>query len=144
LTLENGAGVVPAVAGDGARIAVHFGEQDTQVSGVALGCAQVYTLHRGKAPHSRAVARVIRCDAHPQLFQVDWRDGELSPPANLTRCMAAAREWAERRAMTEHRKTSVARRLKSLANFWWSSSPIEQTVPTVVGRKRSPTGETLQ
>jgi hypothetical protein len=25
--------------------------------------------------------------------------------------------------VTENRKTSVARRLKSLDNFWWSSAP---------------------
>jgi hypothetical protein len=31
---------------------------------------------------------------------------------------------AERNAMTDHRKMNAARRLKSLNNFWWSSSAI--------------------
>jgi hypothetical protein len=48
--------------------------------------------------------------------------------ANLTRCKAAAREWAERNVVLEDRKTSAARRLKSLDNFWWSSSCVAQNL----------------
>jgi hypothetical protein len=74
-----------------------------------------------------AAIRVLPCHALPPLYQIEWPDG-LSPPANLTRCMAAAREWAEQKAITGHRKLRVARRLKLLDNFWWSSSYVAQNV----------------
>lgn len=40
---------------------------------------------------------VIGPDARwPGMFRVVWPDAGISPVANLTRCKAAAREWAER------------------------------------------------
>jgi hypothetical protein len=57
---------------------------------------------------------------------VIWPDIGPSPPANLTRCKAAALEWAERNVATEHRNLSMAQRLKLLNNFSWSSSPLRQ------------------
>lgn len=127
MTVKNGAGVASVPADHDARkIAVLVGAQDEQASKPNSRSAQVYTLHRGTTRHSRDLVRVIPCEALPPLFQIKWPDNELSPPANLTRCMAAAREWAEQKAMTQHRKNSVARRLKSLGNFWWSSSNVAQ------------------
>jgi hypothetical protein len=81
---------------------------------------QVYSLRFGG---SRVFVRVVPCG---QLYRIEWPDIGPSPPANLTRCRSAAREWAELKAMTESRKMSVARRLKSLNNFSWSSLPVEQ------------------
>ena len=84
----------------------------------------VYSLHRGRS--RRTLVRVIPdCRG---LFRVEWPDIGLSGLANLTRCKAAAREWAECKAMTEDRKTNAARRLKSLDNFWWSSSYVAQNI----------------
>ena len=84
----------------------------------------VYSLHRGRS--RRPLVRVIPdCRG---LFRVEWPDIGLSGLANLTRCKAAAREWAEREAMTKDRKSGAARRLKSLDNFWWSWSYIAQKV----------------
>jgi hypothetical protein len=60
------------------------------------------------------------------LYRIKWPDIGLSDRVNLTRAKAAALEWAERKALTEDRKLPVARRLKSLTNFWWSASPIAQ------------------
>jgi len=78
----------------------------------------VFLLHRGRS--RRILIRVIRdCSG---LYRVEWPDIGPSDLANLTRCKAAAREWAERNAVLEDRKSSAARRLKSLDNFWWSSS----------------------
>jgi len=63
------------------------------------------------------------CSHSPDiLYRIEWPDIGLSDLTNLTRAKAAALQWAERQAITEDRKTSVARRLKSLENFWWSSS----------------------
>jgi hypothetical protein len=54
-----------------------------------------------------------------------WLQSDFQRAAgNLTRAKAAALEWAERKTVTEDRKLPVARRLKSLDNFWWSSSPM--------------------
>jgi hypothetical protein len=60
------------------------------------------------------------------LYQIDWPDIGLSLPVNLARAKDAAREWAEGQALTEDRKLSVAQRLNSLDNFWWSSSLVHQ------------------
>jgi hypothetical protein len=79
----------------------------------------IYSLHRGRS--QRAIVRVVPCGP---LYCVEWPDIAPSPPANLTRCKAAALEWAERRAVIEDRKSNAARRLKSLDNFWWSSSHV--------------------
>lgn len=60
------------------------------------------------------------------LYRVRWPDGKLSDIANLSRCCDAAREYAEKMTMLD-RKMPVARRLKSLGNFWWSPSLVRQT-----------------
>jgi hypothetical protein len=85
----------------------------------------VYSLHRGRS--RRALVRVVP-DYQTALYRIAWPDIGVSGTANLTRCKDAAREWAEREAMTEDRKTNAARRLKSLHNFWWSSSYVAQNV----------------
>ena len=78
---------------------------------------KIYSLHRGR----KVLVRVI---PDGQLYRIEWPDIGLSDLTNLTRAKAAAREWAERKVMTEDRKRDGARRLKSLDNFWWSSSPM--------------------
>jgi hypothetical protein len=65
-------------------------------------------------------------DGSSPLYRVDWPDIGLSGLVNLTRAKAAAREWAEQKAATDHRNLSMAQRLKLLENFWWSSSPVRQ------------------
>jgi hypothetical protein len=85
-------------------------------------CNIVFSLYRGRSRH--VLARVV--SDHGGLFRVAWPDIGLSDLANLTRCKAAAREWAEQKAILEDRKSNAARRLKSLDNFWWSSSYIAQ------------------
>jgi hypothetical protein len=82
----------------------------------------IYSLHRGRS--RRALVQVISDPCG--LYRVEWPDIGLSDLANLTRCKAAAREWAEQKAILEDRKSNAARRLKSLDNFWWSSSYIAQ------------------
>ena len=82
----------------------------------------IYCLHRGR--FRKILVRIIPHHQLPHLYQIEWPDIGLSDLTNLTRAKAAALEWAERKAMTEDRKLSAARRLKSLDNFWWSSSPI--------------------
>jgi hypothetical protein len=77
----------------------------------------VFSLHCGSS--RRALVRVLPCGP---LYRIAWPDIGLSQPANLARCQSAAREWAERNLMTDRHKMSGARRLKSLNNFWWSSS----------------------
>jgi hypothetical protein len=83
-----------------------------------------YSLHSGRS--LAPLVRVLPCGS---LFRVKWPDTGLSELANLTRCKAAAREWAEQTFLTEHRKMSGARRLKSLNNFWWASSYIAPFEP---------------
>ena len=78
----------------------------------------VYSLHSGRS--RRALVRVVS-DCR-DLYRIEWPDRGLSDLANLTRCKAAALEWAQRKVLTEDRKNNAARRLKSLDNFWWSSS----------------------
>jgi hypothetical protein len=84
----------------------------------------VYSLHRGRS--RRALVRVV--SACCGLYRVEWPDIGLSDLANLTRCKAAAREWAEQKAILEDRKSNAARRLKSLDNFWWLSSHVAQNL----------------
>jgi hypothetical protein len=79
----------------------------------------IHCLHRGRS--RRPIVRVVPDGV---LYRIEWPDIGLSDLTNLTRAKAAALEWAERQAMTEDRKLPVARRLKSLDNFWWSSSPV--------------------
>jgi len=78
-------------------------------------------LHHGRS--RKAIVRVI---PDGQLFRIEWPDLGLSDLTNLTRAKQAALEWAERQLLTEGRKNSVARRLKSLDNFWWSAAPVRQ------------------
>jgi hypothetical protein len=85
----------------------------------------VYSLHRGRS--QRVIVRVVP-DYQTALYRIAWPDIGFSGTANLTRCKDAAREWAERNAVLEDRKTNAARRLKSLDNFWWSSSYIAHNV----------------
>jgi len=87
---------------------------------------KTYSLHRGRS--HRAIVRVVP-DYQTALYRIAWPDIGHSDIANLTRCKAAAREWAERKSVTENRKLSAARRLKSLDNFWWSSSYVAQNLP---------------
>jgi hypothetical protein len=68
---------------------------------------------------------LVRTIRDGQLYRIEWPDIGLSDLTNLTRAKAAALEWAEQRVM-EDRKLPVARRLKSLDNFWWSSSPVRE------------------
>jgi hypothetical protein len=86
---------------------------------------RIYELHRGRCERPPLV-RVLPCGL---LYQIEWPDTGLSPITNLTRCKDAAREWAEHSTITEDRKNNAARRLKSLNNFWWSSSPIAANEP---------------
>jgi hypothetical protein len=81
----------------------------------------VYRLHLCNS--KRALIEVVP-DGRPGLYRVRWPDLGLSDAVNLSRACDAARRWAERQAMTDGRNLSVAQRLKSLANFSWSSSPI--------------------
>jgi hypothetical protein len=79
---------------------------------------KIYCLYRGRL--RRPIVRIIPDGI---LYRIEWPDIGLSDLTNLTRAKAAAREWAEQKVM-EDRKIPVARRLKSLNNFWWSSSPM--------------------
>jgi hypothetical protein len=81
----------------------------------------IHALFRGRSRQP-----IIRVIPDGVLYRVEWPDIGLSDLTNLSRAKAAAREWAERQALTEGRNLSAARRLKSLDNFWWSSSPITQ------------------
>jgi hypothetical protein len=82
---------------------------------------KTYSLHRGR---SRCViVSIVPCAG---LYRIAWPDIGLSDITNLTRAKAAAREWAEQKAVVEDRKLPVARRLKSLDNFSWSSSYVAQ------------------
>jgi hypothetical protein len=83
-----------------------------------------WSLYQGRSRHP--VVRVVPDANHAGTWRVQWPDGGLSGLANLTRAKDAAREWAEREALTDHRNLSVARRLKSLSNFSWSASPVRQ------------------
>jgi hypothetical protein len=85
---------------------------------------RIYSLHRGR---SKRLIVHIAPDHSTGLYRIAWPDIGLSDVTNLTRAKDAAREWAERKAVTEDRKLPVARRLKSLDNFWWSASPVRQT-----------------
>jgi hypothetical protein len=85
---------------------------------------RLWSLH-----HGRSVATLVRIipDIDSPLHRIEWSDVGLSDCANLTRCKDAALAWAERHIATKDRKTNAARRLKSLDNFWWSSSLVHQS-----------------
>jgi len=72
--------------------------------------------------HGSLVLITVMRDKSSPLWRVIWPDIGPSPPANLTRCMDAAQQWAEQKYLTEHRKNGAARCLKSLNNFSWSRS----------------------
>jgi len=76
-----------------------------------------YVLHNGQS--LKAIVKIVADDSG--LYRIAWPDIGLSDVANLTRCKQAAEEWAEHQLLTEDRKSSVARRLKSLNNFRWSA-----------------------
>jgi hypothetical protein len=80
---------------------------------------KIYELRHGR----RLLARIV--PAGQGLYKIHWPDA-LSAPANLSRCKDAALAWAEQIILSENRNFSVARRLKSLSNFFWSSPPISQ------------------
>ena len=80
---------------------------------------KIHCLYRGRS--RRPIVRIIPDGI---LYRIEWPDIGLSDLTNLTRAKAAALEWAQHKAMTEDRKLPVARRLKSLDNFWWSSSSV--------------------
>jgi hypothetical protein len=82
---------------------------------------KIFSLHRGR---SRTV--LVQVIPTGSLYRIAWPDIGLSDHTNLTRAKAAALEWAQHRTVSEDRKSSAARRLKSLDNFWWSSSPVAQ------------------
>jgi len=107
----------------------HRAKRNIAMEGISRSAADcnhhiVYSLHRGRS--RRILVRVVsdRCG----LYRVEWPDIGFFDLANLTRCKAACREWAERNAVLKDRKTNAARRLKSLDNFWWSSSYIARNV----------------
>jgi len=81
--------------------------------------ANIHTLYRGRSRHP-----IVRVIPDGVLYRIEWPDTGLSDVTNLSRAKAAALEWAERQALTEHRNLSVAQRLKLLNNFSWSSSPV--------------------
>lgn len=74
--------------------------------------------------HQSKILAIIVRDATSPLWRVAWPDIGPSPAANLSRCMDAAQQWAERSFLTEHRKNGADRSLKSLPNFSWSASPM--------------------
>jgi hypothetical protein len=85
-----------------------------------------YTLHHGRS--SRPVLRLVPDESG--LYRIEWPDIALSDLANLTRCKQACLEWAQRQALSEPSKLSVAQRLKSLNNFSWSASYSDSNQPT--------------
>jgi hypothetical protein len=52
-----------------------------------------FALHYGGC--TRPVLRVIPDRRLPSLYCIHWRDGRVSEPANLTRCLDAAAAFAE-------------------------------------------------
>jgi hypothetical protein len=52
-----------------------------------------WALHYGGC--TRPVLRVIPDRRLPSLYCIHWRDGRVSEPANLTRCLDAAAAFAE-------------------------------------------------
>jgi hypothetical protein len=110
----------PSISHDGRESCAPATSADI-TDGVALS---VHRLHHGRS--KRPILEVIPDSTSTGLYRIAWPDIGLSETANLTRCKQAALEWAEQRFLTECRKMSGARRLKSLNNFWWSASPVRQ------------------
>lgn len=42
---------------------------------------------------SKPIVRLIQDGTWPHLSRIEWADGVISPPANVTRCKDAARKW---------------------------------------------------
>ena len=55
---------------------------------------RTHRLNYGRA--RRLVVEVVPDGTLPAMFRVRWPNADVSPPANLARCMDAARAWAER------------------------------------------------
>ena len=94
----------------------------TDVTGAGGATLYVHRLNHGRS--TKLVLEVVPDSTG--LYRIAWPDIGLSETANLTRCKQAALEWAEQRFMAEHRNLCAARRLKSLNNFWWSTSLVRQ------------------
>jgi hypothetical protein len=101
----------------------HIDEYPNKTSFANLQARRFWSLHRGRS--RKPLVRVVP-DASSPLYRIDWPDIGLSVPANLTRCKDAARQWTERKVLTEDRNLCVAQRLKSLDNFCWLASPVRQ------------------
>ena len=95
---------------------------DVTAGGASHISHKTYYLHRGGS--KKPILEVVPDSTG--LYRIAWPDIGLSETANLTRCKQAALEWAEQNFLTENRKMSSARRLKSLDNFWWSASLVRQ------------------
>lgn len=106
----------PLVTGDAQEVS--FSNDGLPIT-AGRAAPQAFSLRHG----SRTLIEIVE-DHESGLYRIAWPDIGLSAPANLTRCMQAARDWAERSFVTDHREISVARRLKSLNNFSWSASPL--------------------
>jgi hypothetical protein len=118
---RNGAGLASAATDYEARKTVDTGKR--QSSKPSNNHSQAWSLHRGRL--RTPLVRLVPDDGSP-LYRIAWPDIGLSAAANLSRCKDAAREWAEHSFLTDHRKMSGARRLKSLDNFSWSALPVRQ------------------
>jgi hypothetical protein len=130
---QNGASPAHRLGGGRARRIVGTGERDGQTLRTLHSITQPiiaelassvagYSLHYGRS--KKPILLIL--PERSGLYRIQWPDIGLSSSANLTRCKQAALEWAEHRWLTEHPNLSVAQRLKSLNNFWWSSSYVRQ------------------
>ena len=84
---------------------------------------RVWLLRNGRL---RTPVAVVVPDDGSSLYRIKRSDTDLSSPANLTRCKAAALDWAQQQAAIKHRNLSVAQRLILQTNFWWSASYVRQ------------------
>jgi hypothetical protein len=120
---KNGAGPAAAETTSKAPDVVGGDERDKYISKPSGECSQAWALYQGR---SRTPLLRVVPDSGSPLYRVAWPDIGLSPTANLTRCLNAARDWAEWQFVAEHRNLGAARRLNSLNNFSWSASPMRQ------------------
>jgi hypothetical protein len=80
----------------------------------------------------------------PRMYRIAWPDGLISPMANLTRCMDAARVWAERKMLTDLRKKRGVGALKSLDNFSWLSRHVAGNRPKEDRASESPFAQSVE
>lgn len=120
----------------GLQVVVNFEDETTtkKIAGLVAPLAEPITAITVPAPSNVAISpignepsdsieRVVRKNAKQRSPDIGFSDF-----VNLTRAKAAALEWAERKALlVDDRKTNAARRLKSLNNFWWSSSLVRNS-----------------